>query len=115
MDKRCCSGISLGHCSLAILFCDQYIYSNLDVLFLLFLFNRWLELVELIKIVCLSNEVRSFYGIVNNGGTVPVHTPVVWKLHIPPRIHIFLCFLMNDKRLTRENLCKRRNAYDASY
>jgi hypothetical protein len=75
----------------------------------------WLELVELIKIVCLSNEVRSFYGIVNNGGTVPVHTPVVWKLHIPPRIHIFLCFLMNDKRLTRENLCKRRNAYDASY
>jgi hypothetical protein len=81
----------------------------------LWLMSGWLELVELIKIVCLSDEVRYFYGIVNNGGIVPVHTPVVWKLHIPPRIHIFLCFLTNDKRLTRENLCKRRNANDASY
>jgi hypothetical protein len=93
------------------------------------LFNRWLELVELIKIVCLTKDpnghvwllhsssnysVRSFYGIVNNDGVVLIHTLAVWKLHIPPRIHIFMWLLSNDKLQTRDNLSKRRPVEDGS-
>jgi hypothetical protein len=93
------------------------------------LYNRWLELVSLISTIRLNADedspiwlfhssgtysVRSFYGIVNNRGVIPVHTPAVWKLHIPPRIHIFLWLLANDKLLTRYNLNKRRHVDDVS-
>jgi hypothetical protein len=93
------------------------------------LFNRWLELVELIKTVGFSVEedspvwlfhssgtysVSSFYGIINNGGVIPIHTPAVWKLHVPPRIDIFLWLLSNDRLLTRDNLSKRRTLDDES-
>jgi hypothetical protein len=36
----------------------------------------------------------------------------VWKLQVPPRIHIFLWLLANNKLLTRDNLAKRREAED---
>jgi hypothetical protein len=93
------------------------------------LFNMWIELVELIKTVGFSDEedspiwlfhssgtysVSSFYGIVNNGGVILIHTPEVWKLHVPPRIHIFLWLLSNDRLLTRDNLSKRRTVDDDS-
>jgi hypothetical protein len=93
------------------------------------LFNMWIELVELIKTVGFSDEedspiwlfhssgtysVSSFYGIVNNGGVILIHTPEVWKLHVPPRIHIFLWLLSNDRLLTRDNLSKRRTLDDDS-
>ena len=63
------------------------------------LLNRWLELIELMKTIDLGDIddqpvwmfhpsgvylVKSFYGVVNNGGVTPIHTPAVWKLHIPP-------------------------------
>jgi hypothetical protein len=91
------------------------------------LFDRWLELVALIQTIQLSNRedkhvwlfhlsgvysVKSVYGVVNNGGVIPVHTPAVWKLHVPPRIHIFLWLLCNNKLLTRDNLDKRRPVVD---
>jgi hypothetical protein len=129
-----------GHCSLAIVFWDLYIIANeqhctiasvwdgvnLKISFRRTvsqeLYNRWLELVNLIASASFSEEedspvwmfhpsgvysVKSFYAIVNNGGIVPVHTPAVWKLVVPPRIHIFLWLLANNKTLTRDNLNKR--------
>jgi hypothetical protein len=41
-----------------------------------------------------------------------VFTPVVWKIRVPPRIHIFLWLLANIKTLIRDNLVKRRNVED---
>jgi hypothetical protein len=40
-----------------------------------------------------------------------VFTPVMWKIGVPPRLHIFLWLLANDKILTRNNLAKRRHVY----
>jgi hypothetical protein len=56
--------------------------------------------------------VKSFYAIVNNGGIVPVHTPAILKLFVPPRIHVFLWLLANNKTLTRDNLHKHRHVED---
>jgi hypothetical protein len=68
------------------------------------LYDKWLELCNLISFVSLSDEedtpiwmfhpsgeysVKSFYAIVNNGGVVPIHMPAIWKLAVPPRIHGF--------------------------
>jgi hypothetical protein len=52
-------------------------------------------------------SVKSFYGVVNNGGIIPIHTPVLWKLVVPPRIHVFLWLVTTNKILTRDNLSKR--------
>jgi len=41
---------------------------------------------------------------------VYVHT--VWKLTIPPRVHIFLWLLSKNRLLTRDNLAKRRHVDD---
>jgi hypothetical protein len=60
-------------------------------------------------------NVNSFYAIVNNMGVVLVHTPAVSKLDIPPRIHVFLWLLANNKLLTRDNLAKRRHVEDKSW
>jgi hypothetical protein len=51
---------------------------------------------------------------VNNRGVVPVHTPAVWKLNVPPRLHVFLWLLANDRFLTQDNLAKRRAVADGS-
>jgi hypothetical protein len=40
---------------------------------------------------------------------------VVSKLKVPPKLHIFLWLLTNNKTLTRDNLAKRRNVEDESY
>jgi hypothetical protein len=69
------------------------------------LYNRWLELCELVASFSFSGEEdapiwmfhpissytdKSFYAIGNNGGVVPIHTPAIWQLDVPSRIHIFL-------------------------
>src|SRR4051812_18780695 len=59
-----------------------------------------------------SYSVSSFYGVVNNRGIIPVHTPIVWQLKVPPHLHIFLWLLANNKTLTRDNLSKRRHVED---
>jgi hypothetical protein len=57
-------------------------------------------------------SVRSFYAIVNDQGVVHVHTPAVWQLDVPPRLHVFLWLLANDKLLTQKNIAKRRHVDD---
>jgi hypothetical protein len=45
---------------------------------------------------------------------IHVFTPVVWKIYVPPRIHIFLWLLANNITFTRDNLAlaKRREVLD---
>jgi hypothetical protein len=93
------------------------------------LYDRWLELCHLISFINLYEEedspvwmfhptrvysVKSFYGILNNGGVIPVHTPAIWKLNVPPRIHVFLWLLANNKnshqrQLAQAQACRRQN------
>lgn len=48
-------------------------------------------------------NVQSLYAINNFRGVFSVYTPVVWKLNIPPRIHVFLWLMANNKIFTRDN------------
>jgi hypothetical protein len=59
-------------------------------------------------------SVKSLYAIVNKGGggVKQVYTLVMWKIKVPPRIHIFLWLLSNNKVLTRDNLAKRKQLDD---
>jgi hypothetical protein len=59
-------------------------------------------------------SMQSVYAVVNDRGIKQVHTPVVWKIFVPPRLHIFLWLLANNKVLTRDNLSKRRELNDVS-
>jgi hypothetical protein len=56
--------------------------------------------------------VSSLYAIVNFRGIMPVHISSVWKLKIPPRVHVFLWLLFYNKLLTRDNLHKRQEIPD---
>jgi hypothetical protein len=38
----------------------------------------------------------------------------MWKIVVPPRVHIFLCLLANNKTQTRDNLAKRKSLDDKS-
>jgi hypothetical protein len=100
--------IWFGNCSLAITYWDLYIIANkqncsistvwdgneLKIFFRRTvsqsLYDKWLELCDLVASVSFSDEedssvwmfhpsgeysVKSFYAIVNNGGIVPIHTP----------------------------------------
>jgi hypothetical protein len=62
-----------------------------------------------------GHPVSSLYSIINFRGVVPVHILAVWKLHVPPRLHVFLWLLANNKLLTRDNLVKRQNVPDLNY
>jgi hypothetical protein len=53
-------------------------------------------------------SVQSLCAIVNNRGIRQILTPVVWKIIVPLRLHIFLWLLVNNKILTRDNLAKRK-------
>jgi hypothetical protein len=89
--------------------------------------NRWYELVGIAESLHLNDEedaviwkieakgtysASSLYAIINFRGVVPVHIPIVWKLHVPPRLHVFLWLLANNKPLSRDNLVKRQNVPD---
>jgi putative lipoic acid-binding regulatory protein len=69
------------------------------------LYNSWLELVELVSTVQLSEEEdemvwkfsskgtyssQSLYKIINFRGIKQVHISPVWGIKIPPRVHMFL-------------------------
>ena len=54
------------------------------------------------------------YKTVSFRGIQPVYTPVVWQLNVPPKIHIFLWLMANNKTLTRSNLAKRQKVDDIS-
>jgi hypothetical protein len=58
--------------------------------------------------------VQSLYAIINNRGIQHIFTPVVWRLSVPSRLHIFLWLLANNIILTRDNLDKRKKLDDKS-
>jgi hypothetical protein len=89
--------------------------------------NQWHELLEIASSLKLGEEeddniwqysssriysVQSLYAIVNNRGVKQVYTPMMWKIQVPPRIHIFLWLPANNKVLTRDNLAKRKQLED---
>jgi hypothetical protein len=66
--------------------------------------ERWQEIVQIAKSMQFSEEedaivwefsssgkysVQSLYANVNNRGDRQIYTPVIWKLKVPSRIHIF--------------------------
>ncbi|WVZ69867.1 hypothetical protein U9M48_018590 [Paspalum notatum var. saurae] len=55
---------------------------------------------------------QSLYKVINFRGAFQVHSPAVWSLKIPPRVHFFLWLLSQNKVLTRDNLAKRREVSD---
>jgi hypothetical protein len=86
--------------------------------------RQWWEVVQIVESLHFPNErdaiiwqynstgkysVQSLYAIVNDTGVIQVFTLVMWKIHVPPRLHIFLWLLANNKILTRDNLAKRTN------
>jgi hypothetical protein len=57
-------------------------------------------------------SVQSLYAVLNDRGLRQVYTPVMWKIHVPSRIHVFLWLMANNKTLTRDNLAIRREVND---
>lgn len=41
-----------------------------------------------------------------------MYSPNVWNISVPPRVHMFLWLLSNNKLLTQDNLSKRQNLND---
>lgn len=58
-----------------------------------------------------SSGVYSSQSLYNRG-VQQVYTPAVWKLNVPPIIHIFLWLLSKNKTLTRDNVAKRKHVED---
>jgi hypothetical protein len=52
--------------------------------------------------------VQSLYAVVSNRGVKQIFTPVMWRIPVPPRLHVFLWLLANNKVLTHDNLARRR-------
>lgn len=84
--------------------------------------NLWLEIIQLASTLNLGDNddsliwqftnngiysSQSLYKVINFRGILPVYSPVVWELKIPPRVPFFLWLLSHDKVLTRVNLAKR--------
>jgi hypothetical protein len=91
------------------------------------LMRDWEEIIQLASTIILSGDQeemvwtfnsngeyssQSLYKIVNFRGVKPVHTPAVWNLKIPPRVHFFLWLLTQNKVLTRDNVNKRKHLED---
>ena len=66
---------------------------------------QWEDLCSIASSINLSDEidniiwmydsrgvfsVKTLYSVLSFRGMVPVHIPAMWKLGVPPRIHIFL-------------------------
>ena len=84
---------------------------------------QWEELTQIASNISLNNEedtsvwkftsngqysVQSLYAVLSFRGVMPIHIPAVWQLNVPPRVHIFLWLLYNNKLLTRDNLQKKK-------
>jgi hypothetical protein len=90
--------------------------------------SLWYELLQIASDIHFSDEedaivwqfyssgkysMQSLYAVINDSGNKQVYTPVMWKVSIPSRIHIFLWLAANNKVLTRDNLAKRKTVDDA--
>jgi hypothetical protein len=91
------------------------------------LYQSWLEIVELVASIQLTEEEdemiwqfnssgiyssQSLYKIINFRGIKSVHVSAVWNLKIPPSVHFFLWLVINNRTLTGDNLAKRRKVED---
>lgn len=80
---------------------------------------RWQELEEIVRGVNYNSDgdaliwvyeskgtysTQSLYAVINFRGVIPVYTPAVWKVMVPPRIQFFLWLLANNKLMTIDNL-----------
>jgi hypothetical protein len=78
------------------------------------LMQLWYELVEIAKGIQFTDEedamiwqfdslgifsVQALYAVINDRGVKQVFTPVMWKILVPPRIHIFYGFLLTTRLL----------------
>lgn len=92
--------------------------------------NLWNEIVQIASTISFKDEEdsliwqysssggfssQSLYRIVNFRGVQQVFAPAIWKLSIPPRVHIFLWLLSKNKTLTRDNVAKRKYIEDKSF
>lgn len=90
------------------------------------LYQSWLEVEELVATIQFSDDEdemiwqfsssgeyssQSLYKIINFRG-ITVHVSAIWGIKIPPRVHFFLWFVINNRALTRDNLAKRRKVKD---
>jgi hypothetical protein len=57
-------------------------------------------------------SVQLLYIVLNDRGLRQVYTQVMWKIHVPSRIYVFLWLMANNKTLTRDNLALRREVND---
>lgn len=83
------------------------------------LMNIWYEPMEIAKGITFSLNVTLVWQYNSSGtytssslyvnfrGVTHVFIPFVWKLVVPPRIHVFLWLLFNNKLMTRDTLKKR--------
>jgi hypothetical protein len=93
------------------------------------LMRDWDEVVQLASTIIFSDSQdeiiwtfksngkyssQALYRIINFRGVKPVHTPAIWEIKIPPRVHFFLWLLTQNKVLTRENVSKRKHVEDCS-
>jgi predicted RNA methylase len=69
------------------------------------LWESWEELKQIVSSIHKTDEedaiiwqfnssgrysVQSRYAVINDRGIKQIYTPVMWKIHVPPRIHVFL-------------------------
>ena len=57
-------------------------------------------------------SVKSMYKMINWGGMVSIWRDYIWKIKVPPNIHVFLWLIVHNKSLTRDNLAKRQHVED---
>jgi hypothetical protein len=50
---------------------------------------------------------QSLYAVINFRGVTPIFIPAIWKIKVPPRIHVFLWLLSHNKIMKIDNLLKR--------
>jgi hypothetical protein len=89
--------------------------------------EQWLEVLQIASCLQFSEEnytlvwqynsigkysVQSLYAIVNDRGIRQIFMHVMWKIHVPSRLLVFLWLLANNKVLTRDNLAKRKQVDD---
>ena len=87
------------------------------------LMRQWYDLVEIAKSIVFTQEddsliwqlenkgtysTSSLYHVINFRGICPVFIPALWKLNVPPRVHVFLWLLSHNKIMTKDNLRKRQ-------
>jgi hypothetical protein len=84
--------------------------------------NRWEDLKSVVEQVVLNDDFdalvcgyessgiyssKSCYAIISYRGVTPVFIPSIWKVGVPPRIHLFMWLLSHNKLATVDNLNKK--------